>query len=334
MASIQKLAKGWRAQVMVDGQRDSRTFDTRAAAQAWSAQRETELRSIASGSGSKTLTVGDVLKEYELKVSPTKRGARWEKLRLPLIGSRVINGRKFADIRLADLRPSHIAAWRDARMREVSGASTSREMSLMSHAFLVARKEWGWLVTNPMAEVRRPPEPPGRERLISQEEIESLLASMGYEDGLPIKTPMQRVAVAFLVAIETAMRSSEILTLTASSVNYKGKFARLPMTKNGTARNVPLSSRAIELLKMLPAVTKGEPLFALSTSSRDALFRKARDRSQIPDVTFHDTRHEAITRLAKKLQPLDLARMTGHRNISELMTYYNATATDIAGRLG
>lgn len=157
---------------------------------------------------------------------------------------------------------------------------------------------------------------------------------MGYEEGLPIEKPMQRVAVAFLFAIETAMRSSEILMLTAASVNYKAKFARLPMTKNGTARNVPLSSRAVKLLKMLPAVPKGEPLFALSASSRDSLFRKARDRSQIPDVTFHDTRHEAITRLAKKLQPLDLARMTGHRNISELMTYYDATATDIAARLG
>ncbi|VVD64383.1 site-specific integrase [Pandoraea pneumonica] len=334
MASIQKVVKGWRAQLMVNGERDSRTFDTKAAAQAWCAQRETEMRSIASGSGSKTLTVGDVLKEYELKVSPTKRGARWEKLRLPLIGSKVVNGRKFADIRLAELRPSHVAAWRDVRMREVSGSSTSREMSLMSHAFQVARKEWGWLVTDPMTEVKRPPEPPGRERLISTEEIETLLASMGYEEGLPVEKPMQRVAVAFLFAIETAMRSSEILTLTVQSVNYKGKFARLPMTKNGTARSVPLSSRAIDLLRMLPSVPKGEPLFALSTSSRDALFRKARDRAEIPDVTFHDTRHEAITRLAKKLQPLDLARMTGHRNISELMTYYNATATEIAGRLG
>ncbi|VVE28675.1 integrase [Pandoraea horticolens] len=334
MASITKTSKGWRAQVKQNGVRDSRTFDTKAAAVAWSAKRETELRSIADGFGSKTLTVGDVLREYELKVSPTKRGARWEKLRLPLIGSKEIGGRKFAEIKLADLRPSHIAAWRDARMREVSGSSTSREMSLMSHAFLVARKEWGWLVTNPMAEVKRPPDPPGRERLISEEEIESLLTSMGFEEGLPIEKPMQRVAVAFLFAIETAMRSSEILALTASSVNYKAKFARLPMTKNGTARNVPLSSRAIELLKLLPTVEKGKALFALSASSRDALFRKARDRTQIPDVTFHDTRHEAITRLAKKLQPLDLARMTGHRNISELMTYYNATATDIAGRLG
>ena len=124
-------------QLTVGGQRDSRMFDTRAEAQAWAARRETEMRSISSGDGSKTHTVGDVLKEYELKVTPTKRGARWEKLRLPLIGSKEIGGRKFADIKLVDLRPSHIAAWRDARMREVSGASTSREMSLMSHAFLV-----------------------------------------------------------------------------------------------------------------------------------------------------------------------------------------------------
>lgn len=167
MASILKVATGWRVQLTVKGQRDSRVFDTKAAATDWAVRREAEMRSISEGVGSKAHTVGDVLKEYEKRVSPTKRGARWEKLRLPLIGSKEIAGRKFAEIKLADLRPSHIAAWRDARMREVSGSSTSREMSLMSHAFLVARKEWGWLVTNPMAEVKRPPDPPGRERLIS-----------------------------------------------------------------------------------------------------------------------------------------------------------------------
>lgn len=93
------------------------------------------------------------------------------------------------------------------------------------------------------------------------------------------------------------------------------------------------SSRAMELLKMLPAVPKDESLFALSAPSRDAPCRKARDRSQIPDATFHDTRHEAIDRLAKKLQSLDFVRMTRHKSISELMTYHNVTGTDIAGRL-
>ncbi|MGE8450918.1 MAG: tyrosine-type recombinase/integrase, partial [Pseudomonadales bacterium] len=113
----------------------------------------------------------------------------------------------------------------------------------------------------------------------------------------------------------------------------EAKVAHLPLTKNGGARDVPLSSRAIELLELLPTVEAGEPLFNLSDKSRDALFRKGRDRSGLKNLTFHDTRHEAITRLAKKLQPLALARMTGHTDLNELMTYYNESAAEIAAML-
>jgi len=51
-------------------------------------------------------------------------------------------------------------------------------------------------------------------------------------------------------------------------------------------------------------------------------------------MTFHDTRHEALTRIARKLDVLDLARMVGHRDARSLMIYYNATAEEIAQRLG
>ena len=75
--------------------------------------------------------------------------------------------------------------------------------------------------------------------------------------------------------------------------------------------------RALELLALLP--DSGEaPLFGISTSSLDALFRKARERSCIEGLTFHDSWHAAITRLAKKLNVLDLARMVGHRDLRML----------------
>jgi integrase len=334
MASIQKTATGWRAQLSVKGQRDSATLDTKREAQEWAAKRETEIRSIAGGLGSKTHTVGDMLGRYEREVSPAKRGSRWEILRLQLIGGKLIEGRPFRDILLADLKPSHISAWRDARAKEVAGASVSREMSLLSHALLVARKEWGWLVSDPMKDVRRPPDSPPRERRITDAEIDRITLALGYQEGMPVALPSQRVAVTFLFAIETAMRSGEILGLTSLTVDFDRQVAHLPLTKNGGARDVPLSTRAVALLRMLPAVEDGQPLFALSDKSRDALFRKARDRSGVAGLTFHDTRHEAITRLAKKLQPLDLARMTGHTNLQELMTYYNESAADIAKRLG
>ncbi|MDE4918138.1 integrase [Cupriavidus metallidurans] len=334
MASFQKIGKGWRVQLDVKGQRESRSFPNKALAQEWADRRQAELRSIQSGQGSKTFTVGHVLDDYQRKISPTKRGERWEKLRLELIGKIKVEGRQLRDIRLAELRSTHIAAWRDARLRDVSGSSVSREMTLLSHALDVARREWAWLVHDPMKDVRRPPENPPRDRLIAETEIEKIITALGYQEGVPVALPSQRVAVAFLLAIETAMRSGEMLGLTSRSVDFERRVAHLPMTKNGGARNVPLSTRAVTLLKMLPEVDGGDPLFNLSAASRDALFRKAKEKAGIAGLTFHDTRHEAITRLAKKLQPLDLARMTGHTNLQELMTYYNESAASIAQRLG
>lgn len=96
MASFRKTATGgWRAEVYVNGVRDSAVGDTKAEAQAWALKRETELRSIATGQGSKTHTVGDVLAEYRDKLSSKKRGERCERLRLELIGRKKIDGRTF-----------------------------------------------------------------------------------------------------------------------------------------------------------------------------------------------------------------------------------------------
>ncbi len=99
------------------GVRDSRMFDTKAEAQAWAAERETEMRSIDAGMGSKAHTVGDHLDKYPKDVSPKKRASRWEILRLELIGRKEIEGKPFRDIRLMDLKPHHITAWRDTRER-------------------------------------------------------------------------------------------------------------------------------------------------------------------------------------------------------------------------
>jgi integrase len=159
-----------------------------------------------------------------------------------LIGKIKVEGRQLRDIRLAELRSTHIAAWRDARLRDVSGSSVSREMTLLSHP-LDARREWGWLVHDPMKDVRRPPENPPRDRLIAETEIEKIITALGYQEAC-LALPSQRVAVAFLLAIETAMRSGEMLGLTSRSVDFE---RRCPSAddKNGGARNVPLSTRAV-----------------------------------------------------------------------------------------
>lgn len=136
-------------------------------------------------------------------------------------------------------------------------------------------------------------------------------------------------AVCFLLSIETAMRSSEILTLLHENVFLEEKYCHLPKTKNGEARDVPLSNRAVELLKMMQGRHK-EQVFSINESQRDYLFRAARDFTEIKGATFHDARATALTRLSKKLNVLELARMVGHRDPRSLMIYYRESASNIA----
>lgn len=125
------------------------------------------------------------------------------------------------------------------------------------------------------------------------------------------------------------MRASEILSLDWTQVDLARRVASLTTTKNGDEREVPLSSAAIAILG-----TAGRgAVFPISSASLDRLFRKARDRTEFKDVHFHDARSEAITRLSKKLDVLELARVVGHRDIRSLMIYYRADAEELAKKL-
>lgn len=330
MASFKKDGNVWRVQIYVKGIRDSGTFTTKAQAQAWAGMRETELRSQKATGIVAGKTCRDAFERYEKEVSRTKRGFRWEALRLTAMANTVVGGVTFGDVKLSELTSDFLGQWRDLRIKTVKGSTVNRDLNLLSHVFITAKREWGWIAESPTADVRRPKNPIPRDRRISSDEVDRLCLALGFADE-PVRTKNQAVAVAFLFAIETAMRAGEICGLLPGSIS--GRVAHLPMTKNGTKRDVPLSTRAVELLSFLPNPEDGEPLFGLASASLDALFRKARGNCLIEGMTFHDTRHEAITRLAKKLNVLELARMVGHRDLRMLQIYYNETADQLAQRL-
>lgn len=323
MAVPKKVDGRWQHRVMVKGVRSSGTFDTKAAALAW----EASVRTTKAQTGATTQTCRDAFDRYAREVSPGKKGEKWEVLRLAAIGRTALG-----DIRMRDVNASHVAAWRDERIkptdpgvRAVQGSTVQREMNLLSNVFAVARKEWKWITASPTTDVRRPKENKPRFRRITDEEIEHICHALGWLNKEPT-TKQQRIAAAFLFAIETAMRAGEICALEPADV--VGRVARVRDSKTGEGRDVPLSPRAQEIWKLVP---KG---FDITPKSLDAMFRVAKkERTTIENLTFHDTRHEAITRLAKKLHVLDLARVVGHKDLRRLMVYYNLSAEDIADKL-
>ena len=112
-----------------------------------------------------------------------------------------------------------------------------------------ARREWEWVAASPTTNVRRPRDAESRDHRISQDKIDRFTLASGF-DECPVTKVKQRVGVAFLFAIETAIPAGEICGLKPTSID--GPVATLYNTKNGTRRRVPLSKRAIELLSFLP----------------------------------------------------------------------------------
>ena len=326
MASFRKRGEKWEAFVSKSGNRQSKTFPTKTAAQAWAAQVETEIATGKAGS-IPNKTFADLLTRYAEEVSPTKRGERWERLRIGLTLRDVV-----AKAHLRDFDARDVAAWRDRRLTQVSAASVQREWNLLSNACSVAVKEWKWLTANPFHEVRRPPPTESRDRLATDEEIDRLLFALGCSRDAAPETASARIGAAMLFAIETAMRAGEISGLTWGSVKLDKRYCRIEGGKTSAARrDVPLSAEAIRILGQMPK--DADTVFNVSTAQIDALFRKAKAKALVEDLHFHDFRHLAITRLAHKLDVLALARMVGHRDLRMLQVYYNMSAADMAGRL-
>jgi len=321
MSSIKPYGAGYRVQLYVKGQRDSRTFDTKKAAQLWSAQRTIDLQTIASGQEGALRTVQDAFDKFAGEVSPTHKGERWEVVRLAKLG------RDFPRLTIDKLTSTHIQQWRDRRLKEVGPASVLREMKLLNSVFEQARREWRWLAENPCTEVRKPSAPAHRNRVITRQEARLILRALDYPRR---DSARHSVAHAFLLAMRTGMRAGELAAMTWPDV--RDGFVRLPKTKNGTARDVPLSAKAGRILGKMRGYHQ-ESVFGVSAGSIDVHFRAARARAGLSGMTWHDTRHTAATWIAGKLELLELCKMFGWRDPKQAMVYFNPSASDLARKL-
>ena len=315
-------------QIEVRGSRDAATLPTKREAQEWAARRALELRAVADGTVGTLKTLRDALRQYSREVTPAKRGWQKETIRLAAFERQALP----LDKKLQAVTAADIAAWRDARLRVNSRGSVLRDMTLLSSVFEVARRDWGWLSGNPMGDVRRPAEPDHRERIISGPEVRNMLRALGWSRG-PVRSVSGAVAQCFVLALQTGMRAGELCGLRWADVRGDYVVLHAGTTKTGKGRNVPLMPTAQRTIERMRGFDD-ELVFGLKSQSLDALFRKARGRAGLAGFTFHDARHTAATRLAGRLHILDLCRMFGWRSTTQALTYYNATASDIAARLG
>lgn len=332
MATYRKRGATWRAEIARKGVRKSETFSTKAEAIAWATAEEAK---IMVGKVTADHTVADLLRQYVATVSPNKqrKNKRWEHNRVEAL---IRDYPALANKKLAAITSNDWAKWRDDRRKSVADSTIARDLNLFSAAFHTAKREWKWLPESPISGVARPKNTQPRSRRPSEDEIDRICLALGYDREQPPVTATARCGAAYLFAIETAMRAGEIVGIRPEHVFKDKRYVYLPKTKNGTARSVPLSRRALEIIEQLEPLADSfdGTVFGLTSAQLDALFRKGRNRAGVEGLTFHDSRREALTRLAKRFGVMELAKISGHMDLRILQnTYYAPTAEYLAARM-
>lgn len=263
MASISKRGPVWRAMVRRRGETLTATFDSRADAEAWADREEARIMAGATAAQIRatpsSLTVADLLDRYAREVSPRHICGPAEASMLAKLGRMIPRT-------VASFDRSAAAEWRDNRLRQVSAGSVIREMSLMSSVWKHAILEWrAGITVNPWKDLRKPTAPPSRDRRVSDAERAAVIAELGW-DGVSTPDDLRAwIAWSFCLAIETMMRRGEILGMTWQHVHLNRRFVHLPKTKNGTKRDVPLSSAALALFNLVERAEDGARVVPVTT---------------------------------------------------------------------
>jgi integrase len=327
-------SRRWQAKVRRKGfpsQTDS--FPTKIEAEIWARKIEAEYDKghTIDQRDAREMTLGEGLRRYLEEVTPLHKGAEAERYRI-----KQLMGHPICSYSLANLTRTAVTAYREHRLKSVSGSTVRKEMQVMALVIDHACRDWGvYLAENPLRRVRLPKENAARERRLMS----------GEEDRLLIECQAARAPYlmhAVIVAIETGMRQSEMLALTWDRIDLQKRVARLFETKNGEGRAIPLTRRACASLQSMRSVrlyvwtqhdTNGPFSWVGATVIRHA-FMRARDKAGMPDLRFHDLRHEATSRLFEKgLNTMEVASITGHKTLSMLRRYSHLSMEHLLAKL-
>tara|TARA_R100001594_G_scaffold92680_2_gene126997 strand:+ start:415 stop:1422 length:1008 start_codon:yes stop_codon:yes gene_type:complete len=227
---------------------------------------------------------------------------------------------------LSDLTPSHFADYRDQRIKDGAAAATViRELSFMSVAITKAIKIYNcWIPEHPIKNSIRPKEAAPRNRRLEDNEYERLKE---YCKGAPkFKKPNPYWCDAIDFTIESALRLNELLSLRWKNVSMDNKTMKIEAkhTKTNTERIVPLTPKAILVLKRIPRSIDGR-VFPMSINNFNRGWRSICKNADITGLRWHDLRREACSRLLESgLSISEVQLFTGHKTVSLMLKTYSA----------
>lgn len=340
----QRESGGWQARIRRKGMpAKSRTYATKKEAEAWAADIETQMNKgvYVSTSEAERTTFSEFLKRFKNDFASEHYRKREDEKEAWRFQCDRLEG-FFGEYALIAIDQKLVARFRDERLKPPAGskrnavaASTVRkEIFMLSKILDFAQTECDITLPrgNPVDKVRKPKDGASRERRLSESEWVLLVHEIA-------KSRNPHLKPAFEFAVQTAMRQNEMLTLEWHMIDKKRRLVMLmdpSKIKTEEPRSVPLSSAAVAVLESLPRPIDGGLVFPVDRQTLYRAFIAACDRAKIKDFTWHDLRHEALSRLAERgdLNILELATISGHKTLQMLKRYTHIQAEGLARKLG
>ena len=317
MATIRKRNGKFQVQIRRQGSESySKTFRRRQDALAWAREMEVAAdRSLLEFDprSLEKIFLRDLVARYRDEVSPGKKSREVETIILNAFLREPMCKKSLRKLSNADF-----AAYRDRELKNVKPATLNRRLSILNHMFEIARIEWGVQVpSNPVASIRKPKNGPHRDRRLKAGEFERLMAACKQCRNPHIKP-------IIILAVETAMRRGEILAIRMRDIDFERERLHIPISKNGRSRVIPLPSIAKSILENSATdMRAGEAeVFPVSANALRLSWERIRNRAGLPDLHFHDLRHEAVSRLFEQGKTMpEIAAISGHRDFRMLARY-------------
>jgi integrase len=318
----------------------SKSFHAQADAKKWAVEMESRIQrgGNVNFNDLKKLLVSDLMRRYMEEVSMERDSGKFEVNRL-----KSYMREPWAKLDLNADIASALRTWRDQRLKVVTSATVIRDFGVLGSMFTHAMTEWGLpMQNNPAHLVKKPKEVGGeRSRLWTDHDLKIWYDYFGYDMKTAPSTKTSYIPWILNIARVTGLRLGEICRIEMKNIDLSVPQIYFAKTKNGDEFFCPLRKDAVEVIRVLAQMRKGEEnLVGIGAISAGELFRRERAviAEQFPeqaDIVIHSLRHtyttEMVTRVPDKLA---LMRMTGRRTLQSLARYYKPKAGDLATMMG
>ncbi len=226
---------------------------------------------------------------------------------------------RFKHLKLTQINPMMIESYKKERLEEKKKSATiNRELSCLRHMFNLACK-WKIIRENPMQYVKLLKEEKYKMRILDKIEADLL-----------IEAAADHLKPILILALNTAMRRGEILSLSWNDVDFVNYSIHVKHTKSGKDRILPMNAVVAKILKEQDM--SSEWIFPNPQRKDRALkdisysFKTAYKKCGIEKLRLHDLRHTSATWMVNAgVDLVTIKEILGHSTIQMTMVYAHST---------